>query len=199
MKKILLAVLLALSFNANALKFEALPASKVNLTEILVSGYFKDGDFDRFEVFMKRYQTSRVVISLDSPGGSVREGVLFGSYFYDNNIAVGIENRYDTATECLSACSIAYMSAKRKFFTKNSALGAHRFYMENERTGGAKTRAMQEQNEKDTKAWVDALHKYGRLAKIHPEFIEIMLKTPSSTMYYFNRRQMERYGAIYIE
>ena len=195
MKKLLFAICLALSFHANAVKFEVLPIDRSDIKGVYITGFFANGDFEKFEKLMARYDAKKVFFFMDSGGGSVGEALLFGAYMFDNDIPVGILNKKDTKAKCLSACALAYLAAKRKFFSGNSILGVHMFYSKPEEIVG-KTAT---QIAKEDKAWVDFVNSYAKITKIHPEVMATMYKTPSSSMYLFNRRQMEKYGAVYVD
>ena len=195
MKKLLFAICLALSFHAHAVKFEVLPIDRSNLKGVYITGSFAKGDFENLERLMTNYDKQKVIFFVDSIGGNVGEAMFFGAYMFDHDIPVGILNKKNDKPKCLSACALAFLAAKRKLFGSEAMLGVHMFYSKPHENVG-KTAA---QIAQEDKAWVGYVNEYAKVTKIHPEAMATMYRTPSSTMYFFNRRQMEKYGAVYVD
>lgn len=197
MKKMFFAICLALSFNAHALKFETQHRDS-GWTNIFLTGTLERGDSEKFKALVIKYPANKLLVFFDSPGGDIYEGIIIGSILNDRNIRTGIENRLWKRASCESACALAYLGSTQKMFSKNSSLGVHRFYTKNA-TAGNSRQAVTRVDEQETQEWTSYIYKYARWADIHPEAIDLMFETPNSTMYYFSRKQMEKYGATYLD
>jgi hypothetical protein len=99
------------------------------------SGEIIEGDSDRLVRSLQnanRSPSERVFINLDSPGGSLVEGLKLGRTIdalkADTNVGHRSSNqkRLDPG-ECLSACVIAYLGGNYRELEEQSKLGVHQF------------------------------------------------------------------------
>lgn len=100
---------------------------------IWASGEITDGTTERFLAFIAANRISRGRIYLDSPGGSVIEGLALGRAIrkLHLNTDVGAESDTDAGTNsmCMSACVYVYAGGVGRFLDSTSGpLGVHQFY-----------------------------------------------------------------------
>jgi uncharacterized protein YecT (DUF1311 family) len=95
-----------------------------DLTLISVSGPIEYGDSKAF--MLLSISTKNVIVSLNSPGGLVGEGLLIAEQIF--------QYRYDTyvadSSECASMCGIIWLSGARRFLSENARVGFHGAYVE---------------------------------------------------------------------
>ncbi|RUU99565.1 hypothetical protein EOB36_20020 [Mesorhizobium sp. M6A.T.Cr.TU.017.01.1.1] len=79
---------------------------------LVIRGEIKPGDFDNFVLLSKAIlpgndgeSTSKDLVCLDSPGGSLSEGVKFANHFYKEGVGTVV----DDGQGCYSACAIMFM------------------------------------------------------------------------------------------
>ena len=137
-----------LAFVFLVLALQAQPVGAASITgksnpncAVLIRGLLGSGDFAKFLEVSKQHfpgsdgeSTYRNSVCLDSPGGSLTEGVKFARYFYKEGVGTVI----DAGQKCLSACAIMFMMgtargdevsfANRKLHV-NGRLGFHRPYI----------------------------------------------------------------------
>ena len=105
-----LALFFALGSPALAAKIELLPSGPCFAK---LSGQITKGDVDAFARLEKANPRegdgetlARNQLCLDSPGGSLTEGIALANYLANNRIGTRVEAR----ASCLSACSLAFMA-----------------------------------------------------------------------------------------
>ncbi|MEI8698128.1 hypothetical protein [Mesorhizobium sp. ISC15] len=108
---ILLAVMATL-FAVDSLRAATIGKSDSTNCVMGIRGEIVQGDFEKFVTLGKILlpgsdgeSTSGNRVCLDSPGGSLSEGVEFAKYFYHDGIGTVI----DDGQECYSACAIMFM------------------------------------------------------------------------------------------
>ena len=124
---------------ASAAKIEK---SKTDLCVVSIVGKIEPGDFEKFLAVAKvnfpgsdPATTEADTVCLDSPGGSLAEGVKFARYFYKEGVGTVIAE----GQECYSACAIMFMMGKAEgseeltFINRklhvHGKLGFHRPYL----------------------------------------------------------------------
>jgi hypothetical protein len=106
---------------------------------VYANGEIVEGDAERL---LKVLQSSRVPpndnvsVYLDSPGGSVMEGIKLGKMISSlkANTNVGVQSSDRLAPfpgQCASACVLAYLGGNYRFLNKDSNLGVHQFSLTN--------------------------------------------------------------------
>lgn len=124
------------------------PASAATVTpmpdqdtcRLLLSGPIEQGDFDRFLIAAKTAfvpiedvgeSTASNTMCLDSPGGSLLEGMQFARHFYENGVGTVVRS----GDLCASACALMFMMGRAvgpevSFISRklhiDGALGFHR-------------------------------------------------------------------------
>lgn len=102
-------------------------------TRIFASGEVHVGDTDRFLQFVRANNISNGVVYLDSPGGSLAEGLRLGQAIrnlgYDTQIGRISYTREHGGAVCASACAYIFAGGVNRFFSENDGrLGLHQFY-----------------------------------------------------------------------
>jgi hypothetical protein len=127
LQKILLAgVALAAATPASAANFAMMsgcgegPSDK-SCTSISINGKIEEDDGGRWKLFLEATKTPHAIVTLNSPGGSVRAALLIAYDIhkreYDTNFGEGI---------CNSACAFIWLAGKTRYMSSGAALGFHR-------------------------------------------------------------------------
>jgi hypothetical protein len=94
-----------------------------------VTGRIVEGDFERFKQFAPRSTSDRIQIVLDSPGGSVREGVAIGRYIYEHQLDTTVRRA------CVSVCALVWLAGNPRHVTFGAGIGFHAAYDSNGTSG----------------------------------------------------------------
>ena len=89
-------------------------------TELEVSGYIPFGLTDDVETYLESHPAIHT-IHLNNSGGRVAEGLKLRDLIASRGL-----NTY-TATDCVSACTIAYMAGSKRTISSHATLGFHQF------------------------------------------------------------------------
>ncbi|WP_173934948.1 hypothetical protein [Chelativorans sp. Marseille-P2723] len=120
-----------------------------NATSIIrVTGPIENGDAERFKAYWNEnaYDSWNFIVSLDSPGGSLIDGIEIGRFLRKVG-ADTVVKRYSPTVpgrfsdelpgaECYSACALAFMGGVERDVPDTGRIGFHQFY-----GGGASTTA----------------------------------------------------------
>lgn len=130
----LFSLLMALPASALTIEVEVRdlrPIVPLGLT-VTLTGPIVDGDADRLRVVLAEHDDPGmrdILVLLDSPGGSLVEGLaiaeIFGSRREIVSAQVGTTDR--PSAECASACVIAYLGADLRYLAENGKIGVHQF------------------------------------------------------------------------
>jgi hypothetical protein len=96
--------------------------SRENRTIVLLNGELAEGDAGRFrEIIRASYNSGRPVsgVRLNSPGGSLREGVRLAAVIHSAKIATVITS----GATCAAACFIAFIAGSQKFVSATATVG----------------------------------------------------------------------------
>ena len=153
---------------------------------ILVSGEMVDGDLLRLQTEIARMPPDRAItVYLDSPGGSLGEGVRMGQFFHSARITTAIKGQQG---RCLSACAIAFLGGRdsgtgqpRRIKPSTALLGFHAFRLTFD---DKKVYTAQNMGEMVavTQRISYALIEYFREIKVDAKFLPLMLKAPTEQM-----------------
>lgn len=80
--------------------------------------------FLKYVAYYKKQGTPVNRLMMNSPGGSMREGVLIGTYLRENNWTTDS----DKHMSCYSSCGIIYMGGVKKRMQSGAQVGFHRPY-----------------------------------------------------------------------
>jgi hypothetical protein len=105
---------------------------------IFADGEISPGTFDKFQLFLKAHPSliAGATVILNSPGGSVAEGIKLGGAIRDLHFrtdvgAVGNGAMSIAPGLCLSACIYPYLGGEYRYLHQGSAIGVHRFSFSN--------------------------------------------------------------------
>lgn len=102
-------------------------------TRIFASGPIEIGDTDRFLRFVQSNRIEWAVVYLDSPGGSLAEGLRLGRAIrdlrFDTTVGQKSETHEHGGATCASACAYVFAGGLNRFFrSADTRLGLHQFY-----------------------------------------------------------------------
>jgi len=90
----------------------------------MLSGEIVVGDSDKLKSFIRRADRNGdmvVILRLDSPGGSVLEGVKLADVVRDEKLATSVVG----AAKCASACFLVFAAGSEKFASYTAQVGVH--------------------------------------------------------------------------
>src|SRR5215813_6664884 len=125
MKSILLATTAAVVMTAHcqAADIRFNPASTSTAPTIVITGTFESGDFAKFRTYADKISAgSKVVVTLDSNGGRLAEGLDIGTAIANRGFAT-IANH-----KCLSACALTWLAGARRAVYPDTHIGFHAAY-----------------------------------------------------------------------
>lgn len=159
----------------------------------VLSGSIEAGDTERFRAYFEsKADGFGFSVALDSPGGSMMEGMLLGEYFRATGIntivarypirPAGMED-FDYSgldsipgAQCSSACALAFLGGVDRSIDKGGAIGFHQFY------GGSDERTAAEAMEQ-TQTTSAIVANYLRKMGTAPELFELMSITPPEELF----------------
>lgn len=90
---------------------------------IVLSGEIRSGDADKFSDAASRVKDAIVI--LDSPGGSVLDGLAIGRIIRSKQYATAVPER----TLCASSCALIWLAGAMRFAEPSSIIGFHAAYI----------------------------------------------------------------------
>jgi hypothetical protein len=104
---------------------------------IYIDGEIRPNEGDILEQeIVERGISSYSTVYLNSPGGSLYGGIELGRVIRKYGFSTGLgeapvsKDDYGSSGVCFSACTLAYLGGKFRYFHDNSLFGVHRFYSE---------------------------------------------------------------------
>jgi hypothetical protein len=114
--------------------------------DVYLSGEIRDGDTDRFLSFVKERKLESANVVLNSPGGSLREGIRLGRAIrklgFDTSVGTkySIKNDQEHDAICASACAYTFAGGVLRFMSGDrTKLGLHQFHSPSRRGSEADT------------------------------------------------------------
>jgi hypothetical protein len=145
---------------------------------VFADGEIVPGTFDRFQSFLKAHPSliAGATVILNSPGGSVAEGIKLGDAIRDLHFrtdvgTVGIEIMSIAPGLCLSACIYPYLGGEYRYLHDRSAIGVHRFSFVN---ASISANDAAESSQLLAGSIVEFLNK----SRVTSDFFPLMTKTP---------------------
>ena len=195
-------VLAQLSSAAGAASVYKVDTGDPKTTTLAFRGDIRDGDLARLQAQTAKIPSSqRIVLLLESPGGSVDEGIALGRYIYATKITtVAIQG-----PGCHSACTYIFLAGRDLFSDQPS-----RIMMKGARLGFHQTRLSNLPNQTYSAQDIDAatrisqdsikkLDGYFKEIKGDPEFLTLTLSAPNSTVTLLNELDALRLGIFVME
>jgi ATP-dependent protease ClpP protease subunit len=144
--------------------------------EVELSGGMSEGTAKAIANILDATPTIKI-IHLNTNGGLIKEGLDLASLIQKKGLLTY------TATQCSSACTIAFISGKERYLSKNGSIGFHSASF-----GTLDGTSHEELNSH----FVTALRKRG----IQKEFINKALSTPSQEMWYPTHTELKQANVI---
>lgn len=149
-------------------------------TVLFLNGPIQAGAIANFRKALREHDST--ILVLNSPGGSVSEGLEISAIVNDR----GIETLIPDTADCASACSFIFFAGNPR--TVRGRLGVHQFASTTDRTESLN---VTETVTQDIAAKIiDYLNEFDTPSKV---FVR-MYETPPQEMYWFSRREIEKEG-----
>lgn len=185
---------------ANAASVYKVDTGDTTTTTLAFRGDIRDGDLARLQALTAKVPSSqRVVLLLDSPGGSVDEGIAIGRYVHATRITtVAIQG-----PGCHSACTYVFLAGRdintdqpSRIMMKGARLGFHQTRISNlpNQTYSAQDIDTATRISQDS---IKKLDGYFKEIKADAEFLTLTLSAPNSTVTLLNELDALRLG-IYV-
>ena len=170
-------------------------------SKVIVTGTIERGDAKRFKDFWDEnaYDSFRFIVSLDSPGGSLMDGIEIGQFIRKNGAHTEVR-RYSAevagqyyreerpGAECYSACALAFMGGVEREVANDGKIGFHQFY------GGSSTSATEAM---ETTQYISAfLAGYLRDMGAKPELFERLSGTSPDNMFVPSAAQLSALNIV---
>lgn len=171
---------------AGAATIEVVEMSTPDKAGFLLSGEMVDGDLLKLQSEIAKLPPDRAVtVFLDSPGGSLGEGVRMGQFFYSARVTTAIKGQQG---RCLSACAITFLAGRDyasgealRIKPSTAQLGFHAFRLQFDDKKKYSAGNMAEMIAV-TQRISYALIEYFREIKVDAKFLPLMLKAPTEQM-----------------
>ena len=159
----------------------------------VLDGVIEPGDTDRFKAYFEANADGfGFAVALNSPGGSMMEGIRLGEYLRQTGIhtvvaqyperSAGMEDFDYSAVQsipgaqCSSACALAFLGGVERSIDAGGKIGFHQFYGGGDERSAAETMA-------STQAVSAMVANYLRQMGAAPELFELMSVTPPEELF----------------
>jgi hypothetical protein len=194
--------MLACASTASALEFSRHPADSDSLNAIEAKGRVEAGDTAMLKAYIAQLPVKRATaVYLNSPGGSLEEGMALGRYFHKAGIRTIVAG---ADVVCNSACSTAFLGGRdgeagKPWRAKGSTarLGFHSFRFDwpnKDYTAQDMSRAIAK-----TQMMTLTMAEYMRDVDASLDFLRARLKAPSSAMNYMSNEEALSLGLYVID
>jgi hypothetical protein len=154
---------------------------------IHVRGEITKGDVARFPKWVTdniKNGDKITGVSLDSPGGSVQEALLFA----EGIKKTGVPTLVGSGDKCVSACFLIFAAGKRRFSSKEAHIGVHSLVVKGEG-----------ENLDAKGSTLDLARTATEKFSIPPSIIGRMVATPPDKVYWLNRSDLAEMGVQIID
>ena len=192
--------LAALSGRATAGNVTEVNAGRADLAIFLVDGQFLGGETLALEGFVSRLPPNKsIAVILNSPGGSLGEGMKLGRFFHRARISTFV---LGYGGGCYSACAIAFLGGRdrdgrpSRVKMTGGSLGFHQFSRPRDATkaGQKFTKADIEQEVAITRQVAFGIIEYLSDIDEDMSFLHLMLKAPSADVNLLSNEDAVTYG-----
>ncbi|MBB4124326.1 hypothetical protein [Martelella radicis] len=205
MRIILVAILAALTVfsetPAEAIELSAIRRNAV--TTIVMAGDIEPGDAEKFRAFWdtSEFDTFNYVVAMDSPGGSLWDGLDIGSFLRERGAETVVtrygplapgEDEFSYREEhagagCYSACAFAFMGGVKRDVPDGNKIGFHQF---SNSDGASNSNLM------STLTVTAILNSYLRDMGAAPQLTDFMMKTGPDDMFIPDNAQLLWLGIV---
>lgn len=188
-----------LSVPAGAGSVSTYPVGQTKTTALVFSGEVTAGDYERVKAAVERVPNGhRRVLILESPGGSLAEGMLIGRYIHKVQVPTAVV----LGPGCHSACALMFLAgrdeksnASQRIMVVGAKLGFHQGSYRPQ--GGTYTSEQLAQFERATQDSVARIGSYLSDIKADPEFLTISLSASHNSIKLLSEFEALRLG-IYV-
>lgn len=175
----------------------------------VVSGEIETGDAEKFATAWENeaYDAFRFTIALDSPGGSLVEGMKLGEFFRKQGVATVVQkyspkppmqSEWDYSfsaealpgSECYSACALAFMGGVEREVPEISKIGFHQF------SGGDDSGRSNAEVQVSTQSISSLVSIYLRNMDADPRLFEVMSLTPPNQLFIPKTAELGELGIV---
>ncbi|MEN3145225.1 hypothetical protein ABDF71_24865 [Ochrobactrum sp. WV_118_8] len=175
----------------------------------VVSGEIEAGDAEKFATIWGKeaYDAFRFTIALDSPGGSLVEGMKLGEFFRKEGVATVVQKyspkppmqdewEYSSSaevlpnSECYSACALAFMGGVEREVPDTSKIGFHQF------SGGGDSSRSNAEVQVSTQSISSLVSIYLRKMEADPRLFELLSITPPDQMFIPKAGELGELGIV---
>ena len=193
---------LAIAAPAGAASVYKVDTGNTSTTTLAYSGEVQEGDLARLQAQTAKVPSSqRIVLLLDSPGGSVAEGIALGRYIYQSKITtVAIQG-----SGCHSACTFLFLAGRdfrteqpSRIMVKGAKVGFHQTSLGNlpEQNYSARDIAAATEIGQNN---IRALDSYFKEIKADPEFLTLTLSASARNLTFLNELDALRLGIFVMD
>ncbi len=182
------------------------PVTNSEVCKLSLSGPIEQGDYDRFIAAAQTSfipmeevgeSTSANTICLDSPGGSLLEGMLLARHFYEEGVGTVLRS----GDLCASACALMFMMGRAvgpevSFINRkmdiNAKLGFHRPSLRLQAEGAFGSRDIEDSYDMAVTAVVDYIVLANKTAPwssqpmVHSDLVERIFATPGDDIFFID-------------
>lgn len=196
------AACLAFAAPAGAASVYKVDTGTTTTTTLAYSGEVQEGDLARLQAQTAKVPSSqRIVLLLNSPGGSVAEGIALGRYIYQSKITtVAIQG-----SGCHSACTFLFLAGRdyrteqpARIMVKGAKVGFHQTSLGNlpEQNYSARDIAAATEIGQNN---IRALDAYFKEIKADPEFLTLTLSASARNLTFLNELDALRLGIFVMD
>lgn len=186
---------------ARALEIRSVTSADAAITRVELSGAFERGDAQRVQAHLARMPAgTRIVVDLNSTGGSVDEALRIGRHLHANRIATAV---IGPDRQCLSACALTFLAGRdasgqpHRIKGRSAEIGFHGF----RRIVADKEFTVADMHEAiaGTQQALLAIADYLIAVEADIEFMSMMLEKPASGMSWLSNDKATTLGVRVVE
>jgi hypothetical protein len=160
---------------------------------IFARGRIDPGTVSRFEQFLEsRVVDEGTAVYLNSPGGSLVEGIQLGKVIRQRKLDTSIGAEGPSPAACASACAIAFLGGVSRSVPAGSKFGVHRFRYINDPTTARAASAQVEQAQIASAILLQYLREMG----IDPELYTASALTSSNSISFLSPELLKKWHVV---
>ena len=162
---------------------------------IFADGEITTGTVERFRNFVRSHPQliDGATVFLNSPGGSLLEGIRLGEAINDKHFQTDVAVASSGSLSkkpgvCASACVFSYIGGQYRYLTKGSLIGIHRFRFAQD-FGGTQTAAI-------SQLMSGKIVSFLKRQRVDPAFFTSMTETSSSSIEFLTAAQLSNLNVV---
>lgn len=192
---------------AEAASVSSLTIGETNTTVLYFSGQIIAGDLARLQTEVDRVPAGqKMVLTLESPGGLVAEGISIGRYVHQRRMPTYVIAGNNNSGGCHSACTFIFLAGRDqvtgdplRIMTSGARVGFHQVVLGGLQAGqtfSAADVAAVSGNSQDSIRMIDT---YFRDIQANPEFLTLVLSAPNSSITLLRELDALRLGIFIMD